>query len=338
MRIALVSSSYVDHKRSVKEHAIEARAIELARLGHEVHVLTTRSPKVRCEINDGVTVHYLEGEPGRWTEMFAHECLVLCRALKPRILHLEDFEPTLPFWLDKQIEAAAVATTLQETLAGWAGTVAMLQKSGKLPDKLKGTILESRLRAEQDAIESFQHVIVTCARDLIRYDSLFPGNKPELIYNPIASRFFRPKSERLHQGFYLLVGSKLTWKYGSRDAEQAAYAVGAGLQVITQSRPEKVPGFMDACKGVIVPSFSQWGLSMSACEALARCRPAICYAPSGACYESKWGLDGIVSVPAGDTGALIEELNKPLPVVHSGAADAFRPEVHATRWLEAMDV
>ncbi len=76
---------------------------------------------------------------------------------------------------------------------------------------------------------------------------------------------------------------------------------------------------------------------MSACESLARCRPVIAYSGTGIAYEEFRGLEGVVVTEAGDVESLASAMRRKLPRVEYGVADRFRPEIHATKWLEVME-
>jgi glycosyltransferase involved in cell wall biosynthesis len=339
MRIALVSSTWTTHRRSARENTCEIRAQELASLGHEVHAITTGDPQVGVRQDfDGLAVHHCEGQPGRWSGRFAEECRAICEAIKPDILHLEDFEPTLRWWESRPGCVRRIGCTLHESLLGWLKTIDALyahDKIRRIPSELVG---DARLRAELAAVLSFDHVAVTCRKDLMDGEQYYPGAKLALVYNPVGSRFFRPRSDKMPQRpCFLVASSPFTHRHGHRDAERAGELAGYAVQVVAGSGPNKVPGLLDASTGAIVPSYQTWGLSMSACEALARCRPAIVYAGTGIAYEEFRGLEGLVVVNPGDIEAMAAAMQLWMPRVEYGVADRFRPEIHTTKWLELME-
>ncbi len=258
MKIVLVSSTWTTHRRSARENTCEIRADQLGSLGHEVHVVTTCDPKIEMRQQDHHLLHLCDSEPGRWTRRFADECTMICEAVKPDIIHLEDFEPTLRWWESRPGGARRVSCTLHESLPGWVKTVHALHAKGKIERVPTALISESRIAAEREAVLSFDRVAVGCRQDMIHGEAYYPGAKLVLIYGPVGGRFYRPRSDKMPQrNCFAVASSPFTHRHGHRDIEKASEQSGVSAHLITDGWPSKMPGLLDSYTGQLSRAISR---------------------------------------------------------------------------------
>lgn len=321
------------------------RAEALAKLGHEVYVLTTGGqPHIRL---NGVTVFHLPCAPQVYSSEFAALCVEQCKQLEPDVLHFDSADLQRPWWTERPGNPRVVAVTMHGfSFGGWL-TKWNLYRCGL--DPREPTFPAAAIRREAEILrKTFDRVLAISLHEQTMLEDQYGIPQARLVRNPIADYFFDlptvlpPDNKR-----FLCAAISGHGQRGFKLAEQAAKAAGVQLQVVSDCVRSKMPCIIDECQGLLLPTFYAQGYDLTVAEALARRRPVVVSATGS--YLREWGTSGwpyhdgfespVITFPAGDAEALAAILRKPMPVVEEEFTDdSHRPKFHAKRWLEALEL
>lgn len=312
-------------------NVMATRCAELARRGHDVHVLTTALPEGRAgaaemEV-DGYTVHHLAEPSGKYSDAYLTGCHAMCVSLQPDIIHVDGGGSD--WWADRPGNPKCIAMTPHGTVfeqwfthwhlyhLGWADTCHTF-------DVKRGALWNKRY-ACLDA------VFACCRYQEWQFRELHGLSNVRLLYNPLPAQFFAPRVPPPADGYFAIF--KANRQRGTPTARAAAKKAGVELRVVQAVHYEDIPAVYDGCKAFVAPMVCATGYDITVAEAMARGRPSIT-CPVGAYFFEGIDKPWIQHVPMDDPDALAERMLAPLPEVPEGAGDAFRVERHVAGWLE----
>lgn len=348
MKIALCCRVYSTHERvGGMIHVVVERAEQLAREGHDVHVLTTNAPgHPIAERVNGVMVHHSPGTPQQYSTCYADFCNGLCRDMSPKILHLDSFDKNRLWWTDRPGNPQAVVVSIHGEGVGSQFTDWRLRRhnlTASSPNNEAGMAnsgngIDTR-EWEDEArwLQSADTVITTCRLDRWFMSDLLGLRRVRLVRNPLAPYHFQGRSPAAgpRQNKFLFIG---VWGHGERGysiAEAACTSLGVQLLVPANvARPDLVKWY-DQCDAMLLPTYQSKGYDLSVAECTSRLRPTFMGDAGISTFESidhPW----IVPVRCGDVQALINAMSAPIPTVPADAADEHRPENHTKAWFNAI--
>lgn len=336
MKILLATRVWPEQRPGGMAFVCQDRATELARQGHEVHVVTTAlsptpdaTPAGRVREETGVVVHYTATPAHRWSLQFANACAEETQKLRPKIVHSESFDRNNLWWPNGK---ARIAVTMHGFLLGaWLTAWNEHRALGKNLPPLPA--------------EGIQHEALSLSTaDVVLGTSLWEwrllrdqyGLVARLVYNPIAPAFFEtpPASSRKLRDGFLCAAVTGSHRRGFRRAEEAARKAGVQLLMVSDVPRSEMPAVYDRVRAVVLPTAFCQGYDLTIAEARARAVPAI-MTPTGSYLDEAQDWDRLV--PLGDGEALASELRDfRCGAVPKGAADAHRPERHVESWLAAV--
>lgn len=325
MKILCCCRSYPTFNRGGMEMVCQNRAEELARQGHEVHVVTAGGPT--GEIG-GVTVHVPAGstaKPGKYSQELADGMVALSKSLRPDILHLDSFDAGRLWWLDRPGNPKTIACTLHGCVVSSMTTAWNHYRCGMDSEP---QVVWSGLLSMATSSQTFDRIVCISPYEQGMSKAWTGCFDTKLVYNPIHGRFFGPHKPLDPNGAFLCNDQR--WPDLAKRAGEIA-----GLPVIALKgvAPQDMPRAYDEARGFLIPTFCGQGYDLMAAEAAARGRPVIAFAAgSFLMNDSPW----LVKVPMGDVAAMARAMRGPLPVVPEGAVDVHRPENHVKSWLEAV--
>lgn len=345
MRIVLVCRAYVTHRPSGMAFVCQDRAEQLARDGHDVHVLTTHKPGApSLERHNGVVVHYLLSKPLEYSPQFAAGCEAKCRELEPDVIHLDGVDWRSPWWKSRPGTPRVVSCTMHGVRFGDFLTRWNLYRTGF--DSTVPVLPAADFRAEAESLASFDHVFAVSVHEQTLLEDCYGLTNVKLVYNPIAREFFTasemsppPRDRRFLCA--ALTGHPVR---GFRLAEKAAEDAGVKIVVAQDCLRTKMPLLIDSATAVVLPTHFAMGYDLIVAEAFARRRPVIVGATGSYLREERLhGNDwpGLV-VQLGNQDALSKAMTGPLPiddghmVAMERLADRHRPEKHAECWLSSL--
>lgn len=332
MRIVSVCRAYPTHRPGGMLFCCQDRAEELARQGHEVHVLTTGGRP--DGLVGGVNVHHLPCDPMRYTNGFAEACAKFSGMLNPEVIHLDSADFDRPWWKDCCPKARRAVTMHGFTLGGWLTkwNLHRIDIDGQLD-----AFPAAQIKREAKLLAGFDAVLAISTHEQYLLEDCYGLNNVKLVYNPIAPYFFERGSEleREPKRFICAAisghGPRLF-----RLAELAARKAKVSLQVASDCARSGMPMLYDQAVALIVPTAYAQGYDLTIAESLARRRPVM-VARTGSYYRES--SEVIQSFPLGDVDAMARMLKawvKSAPKVSATAADRHRPGKHAQSWLEAV--
>jgi glycosyltransferase involved in cell wall biosynthesis len=328
------------------------RAEGLAKLGHEVHVLTTGPTAGHEPIEElnGVQVHHLPCEPMVYSQKFSELLREACKALRPAILHLDSIDPAPgqnpPWWHDRPGGAKATAVTIHG--ASWGGFLTTWNQRrlgllGSCADYNEQKFLR------EASILSFADRVLTMNlhEQRLMEDHYGLYGKVRLVRNPIPDYFFteplQPLPAKPTMLFTAVSGQ------GPRrleSARAAAKAAGVDLLEVSGIPRSDMPYAYDAATALVLPTTYAQGYDMTIYEALVRGRGVIISATGAYLFETRHGelsdCPGVRLVRLGDHDELVEAMRNPPKMTDAGAADArwamneHRVGKHVDNWLEAV--
>jgi hypothetical protein len=353
MKIVNVVRVYATHGRpGGMIHAATERCEQLARMGHEVHVLTSsrmEGPhKTDWEWN-GVHVHHCPGgEPQQYSDRFTQHCEEETSQLRPDIVHLDSYDKDRLWW-HAFAGKCRVAVTNHGEAIGSQLTDWRMNIHNKKPNGYNG-IDTAEWFQERDALKPTDAVIATCRFDhWLLSDLLGLGGKVRLVYNPLAPYHFEDRKgvpllppDQLDEAEMILKSRRrfvICGLWGKEErgfdlARAVCKEVGAELIEPHCSRRDLVKEY-DRSHALLLPGFQSKGYDLSVAEAIARQRPVI-MADCGIVGWEEIDQPWIKTFPPGDLAALVKLMKGALPAVPPTAADHWRPEVHAAHWLKAV--
>ncbi len=321
MRIALVTRVYPTQRPGGLPFVVQDRARELARQGHDVHVITTDG----AGTEDGLVEIHPGGEPRRYSRSFAEHCKAAVNRLKPDIIHLDSFDRDHRWWEGRRVSCTMHGFGFGAFLTRWNR-----YRLGLDPGL---AIDPEALRAEATALREFHQVLAISEHEQWMLADCYGLRDVPLVHNPIAWDFFnRPTTKRPRDGYFLCVGNPGTSK--NRLFERVASMVDDVRRCSDVPRTE-LPAVYDGAVALVLPTVWAQGYDLTVAEALARRRVVIAsHTGSYARRES----DHIHTFPPGDWVELRKLLARvgDLQKVPPGAASHHRPDEHVTSWLEAV--
>lgn len=350
MKIILCCRVYSTHQRpGGMIHVVTERAEELARQGHSVYVLTTRSEHcLPIKTVNGVHVnHCLGGVPQQYSDQYAEFCVKVCSSLNPNIIHLDSWDKSRLWWTPFR-KVCRVAITNHGEAVGSQLTDWRLQLHGKSPSTLRGLAPESEYidtdewLEERDQLLQADTVISTCRFDRWMLSDLLALPNVKFVPNPLSPYHFENQVKA--RSWETIKGSQLqclcvgVWGHGERGFDAAQFAcdvVGAELKVPKNVNRRELVEWYDRSDALLLPGYQSKGYDLAVAESIARLRPVI-MADNGIATMEAVDQPWIVTVPAGDVSALVKVLRQPLPAVPTLAAERFRPGYHVKEWLKAI--
>lgn len=307
------------------------RAGALARLGHEVHVLTTghTTRNIAEKETDNLYIRYFDCSSAVYSKEFFDQSAEYCNKFKPALVHCDSLDVARPWWKDVP---GITAVTLHGFAWGAFLTQWNLFRLGKRDSE--PVLMAKDFLKERDAIASFRRVIAISRHEQWMLRDLF-GISASLVYNPIPDYFFETAPKPLPEHRSFLCASITGHNERLFDlASSAAKKAGVGLVTVRDRRRIDMPSVYDSVSGLVVPTAYAQGYDLTVAEALARGRPVICSATGSYLREAE-SNPGLVTVPLGDEEELSNSMRSCLPIVPLGAADKHKPLYHAERFLEA---
>ncbi len=328
MKLVLVCRVWTGHRPGGMPNVLHDRAVELARLGHEVHVLTTGG-LAQCAEEEGVQVHSLDCPPQIYSDAFARECESRVNHLAPGLLHLDSYDRDRCWWSGRPNVAVSMHGL---AFGGWLTklNLARLGRGVFDPHDTQWTD-EARQLAEARVVIAVSRWELTIMRQI------YGLTHARLVYNPIGSWFFNlPRTPRPKAGRFFCAGMALHHERGFDIAAAAAERAGVELITARGVPREKMPSLYDHCDALVLPTFLSQGYDLTVAESLTRGRPVIASA-AGSYLDELEDMPGTVLLAP---GASIEEwariLKSDLPEVPDGVANRHQPAQHVESWLEAV--
>lgn len=333
MRIMLVTRVWPTQRPGGMPFVVRDRAVELARQGHEVHVITTaysHKAGVRdidnvCRHEDGVVVHYQGWAPAHeWSEEFADSCREWYEEIRPDILHSESFDRDRIWWAGLPMNITMHGFSWGAWLTKWNEYLAY------------GNVLPSfpaaDIRKEIMALRNANVISVSQWEQRLLRDQC--QIKSTLVYNPIAECFFSPLPATSKRDYFLCAAISQPGVRGFRMAQRAARMAGVRLLTVKDVSREEMPAIYDGARALVLPTAFCQGFDLSVAEARARGVPAIMSATGSYLDEARW-WDRLV--PIGDVAAVAHEMmDFRCPDGISMAADAHKPDKHVMEWVSAV--
>jgi glycosyltransferase involved in cell wall biosynthesis len=346
MKIAIISRAYPTHRPGGMLFCCQDRAEELARQGHEVHVVTTGVfgyGGVKLDALNGVYLHYTYSPPCEWSAEFAIAAERSVRGIEPDVVHFESFDRQRPWHVNLPNDIRKVVTMhgfgMGAFLTDWN-----LHRIGQADSP---TFPAAKIMAEAKALATFDRVIAISRHERTLLEDCYGLPNVRLVYNPIAPCFFdkvqvEPPAKR--RFLCAAISGQSERQFGL--AQEAAKMAGVELVTVNDVPRHEMPAVYDSVSAVVVPTCYAQGYDLTIAEAFARGRPAIVSATGSYLREerhrSEQRLDGFedqfpaVVVPLGDATALATAMNRPLPKVWSDESAKHFPSVHVENWLKAV--
>lgn len=334
MRIVLSCRTYPTQRPGGMPFVCQDRAEALAKLNHEVFVLTTGGGPEKQMLN-GVEVRHLSCPPQQYTTEFAQACTEACTEISPDIIHLDSFDRSHPWWDRRPGNPSVVGVTMHGFgLGSW------LSKWNLYLDRPKNNppALDVKAMQQEAFFLNKADVVIGISRhEYWQLCDVYNLAQARLVYNPIAPYFFdRKVSPPPKDGYFLCIGNPGT--SGNRHfqaAQQAATRIGSTARVVKGTERSQIPTLYRGARALVLPTFWSQGYDLTVAEAHACERPVI------ATCTGSYGREGvdnpaIILVPRGDNEALMKAMAGPLPTVPKKVAHRHRPEVHAAEWLAVM--
>lgn len=344
MKIALVCRVYPTCRPGGMGFVCQDRARALAKLGHEVHVLTTsRNRHAGEEIQDeGVAVHHMPSTSVEYSDEFRDHCIIHCNAFEPDILHSDSFDvlrPWMPQW------ANGTKTVIAATMHGccWGSYFSdvnlWMRDGGNVPE------FSSRdMARERDIMLGYHRMIGISIHEHWILTNLMGLFNAKLVYNPLPDYFFDGTSYLSENPPRRFLCSAVTQhqRRGFHIAQRAADKAGVELLTVSNRPRHELPALIDSCSGLILPTTFAQGMDLAVSESIARFRPV--YASSTGSYQRE-----------SESGGIYEGVIKLFPLDGNGLAEALanggqdwssmkwntgvslhKSRVHAELWLKAI--
>jgi len=279
-------------------HVCQDRALALAEMGHDIHVLSTGLPgkDIVLQSRGRVTVHHLCCKPQVYSAEFATLCARACESLEPDILHMDSCDLARPWWKDRPGRARRVAVTMHGfSMGGWLTSWNLYRSgvSGSMPP-----FPYKAIAAEAEVLRNtFDQVLAISLHEQTLLRDQYGIFNARLVYNPIAECFFEHGDAGWsdeHPPYFLCAAISGHGTRLFKVAEQAAARAGVLLRVVSGCLREKMPAMIDQCIALVVPTAYCQGYDLTVAEALARRRPVIMSATGSYLREWQAGLKGFM--------------------------------------------
>jgi glycosyltransferase involved in cell wall biosynthesis len=335
MKIMLVTRVYPTHRPGGMPFCVQDRARALARLGHEVDVVTTFKlgvQKIAEDVNGmgALEIYHNHNSPEMvWSREFAEACREHYKMFVPDVLHFDSFDRRYQWW------PSSACVTLHGF--GWGAFLTRwnMFRAGRgtfpafdYPD----------LRAEAMALQTFDRVIGVSRHEHRMLRDEYGLENARLVYNPVAPQFFdRPLPPSDHAGEYFLCAAVSGQKERGFDVAQAACRhAGVRFMEVRNVPREAMLEVYDGARALLLPTFYGQGYDLAVAEARARGVPAI-MSSTGSYLAEAEDFDRLV--PPGNIEMTIAAINEWRPCARADvrrAAEQHRPVRHAMNWLEAV--
>lgn len=361
MRIMLVCRVYPTHRPGGMPFVTQDRAEALAKLGHDVHVVTTSIKDAAVSgqsIGSGsLILNYTVAPTQRWSDEFSRECERIYHKLKPDICHSDSGVSHSQWWAGKRVCVTMHGFGFGTFLTQWN-----LWRAGKATEP---TCHTSELAKEADALKKAAVVIGVSKWERRMLRDQYGLKQAKLVYNPIPQYFFDHSGpgttddkgdwvpEEPVKSYFLCAAISQGETRGFNVCKKAIALANDRLRAL--NRPEAVlkivgsiarrdmPAIYDGAYMLLLPTAFAQGFDLCIAEARARGVGAIMSATGSYLDEARdlgheeGSWDRLVDI--GDVNSLahiIENVMRfgrygPPP----GCADAHRPETHAENWLAA---
>lgn len=338
MKIVLVTRVYPTQRPGGMPFVCQDRAEELARQGHDVHVITTAHQQrgVTQDRVNGVSVAHTASKPLEWTTGFAQACREYVAKLDPEILHLDSFHAQQPWYLEFKGKARLACTLhgfgFGAFLTSWNQHRAA---GGPVPE-----LRAAKLTCEAEALGKFDCVIGVSRHEHWMLQDCYGLPQARLVYNPIARYFFEdPLSPVPEDGPFLCAAVSGHGKRGFDLAKRASTRAGVKLKVCQNVPRRQMVAEYDACRGLVLPTYYAQGYDLAVAEALSRKRPLVLSATGSYLREAERApvFGACRLFPVGDVDALAESLSSPLPEVLIRGRQHHHPQSHVENWLAAIN-
>lgn len=337
MRIALVTRVWPTQRPGGMPHVCQDRAVELARQGYDVHVVTTWCSPVAgavgttvTKVEAGVHVHYTSAPAHEWTPEFAGQALKKVAVLAPDLIHSESFDRS-SLWWEALPQRPRVAITMHGFAWGaWITKWNLHRGYGKAMDPFPADLVD-----EEEAGLASADVVCAVSRWEWRLLRDQYGLRTAVhVPNPIHPAFFSPRNLRHERTCYLCVGVAGAHTRGFRVADDACKRTRSPLYTASKISRDQMPAVYDGARAVLLPTAYAQGYDLTIAEGRARGIPAI-MTPTGSYLDHAEPWDTFMEM--GDTAGLASILEGyDPPPVPEGAADMHRPEEHVWAWLQAV--
>lgn len=342
MKIVLVCRVYPTQRPGGMGFVCQDRARELAKQGHEVHVLTTGTGRPnhkydQAEPDQGAVVHHLDCKPESYSDEFAKECVSTCWKLQPDIVHLDSFDNRRPWWQDLQGKATTGITMHGFCWGTWMTKVNLAYRDRQPAP----TFSPEDFERERRLLQTVNRVIGISLHEHWLLRQMMGLFDARLVYNPIAPYFFENHTDPPNKKRYLSAAISGHSERGWNLAKRAADKAGVELILMSTVDREKMPMLIDSCDGYILPTAYAQGYDLAVCETLARRRRVLVTATGSYLREGEESLL-FTLLPLIDldgsflASALCNLPPDPPPFLYDSVSAKHRPEIHILRWLEAM--
>jgi glycosyltransferase involved in cell wall biosynthesis len=319
------------------------RCEELARQGHEVHILTTsyKGQGMKSLLN-GVTIHHLNCPTQFYSAQFASECEKTCRDLQPDVIHLDSFDRDRVWWKDRPGNPKVVAVTMHGNSVGTALTKWNLFREG-----IRHNVRSIEFRdmdLERIGLKNADRVIAISLNEEWQLLDVLGLSQVVHVANPIAPYFFTdPKSPVPEDGSFLCAAISGHGERGFLVAQETAERLGRKLKIVKGVPRREMPKFYDECAAVLLPTMYAQGYDLCVAEANARGR--LVYATlTGSYYHEVEDNEMLIPVRQRTPESFIEALEGTPPEGRIGIAgfkwyvDRHLPANHVDDWLRALNL
>lgn len=341
MKIALVCRVVPAHRPGGMPFCLEDRAEELARQGHEVHVLTTGISDIKIPSGKipNYHIHFLKCPPEQYTADFANELTKKCKELQPDILHLDSFDRERLWWKERPGDPKTIGITMHGNGMGAFLTQWNQFRESRGPFPVPSDLVKVKREAEALKLADVT-IAISRSEQLQMVDHLGLSNV-HLVYNPIAPYFFdRPTVQRNPNGPIICAAISGHNTRGFDVAKAVGQKLNRPVKILKDIPRERMVDEYDACSAVLLPTHYAQGFDLVCAEAAARERPVFASATGSYFMEDGTDEDAynpyLTAVVDRTVNGFAEAISNWDGSGHY-AFFQYQPKAHVERWLEAMD-
>lgn len=347
MKIVSVCRVYPTQRPGGMPFVAMDRAEELARQGHEVHVLTTggtgegRSEHGGKDKN-GVWIHYLPGPAQAYSSQFAEGCAFWCKELLPDVIHLDSFDRERVWWKDRPGNPKVVAVTMHGNQVGTDLTKWNLFRDGIQHNER--SIDFRAMDLERIGLKNADRVLAVSLNEEWQLRDVLALSQTRLVYNPIPSYFFSKEIADVPENAPFLCAAVSGHKERGFDlAKKVAEACGRELMVVKAIPRTSMPSVYDSCAAVLLPTRYAQGYDLTVAEANARGR-GVYATPTGSYLRERHS--GLKAVKGFNVEDFVEAIRNPFQSCHfrdpigliPESISRHKSEHHVINWLSALGV
>lgn len=309
------------------------RAEALAKIGHEVFVITTGAA---CSREQGMLSIIGAGCPEcRYSDEFATRCSELVRQIDPAIVHLESFDSARPWWVDcgKPVTITLHGFGFGAFLSHWN-----LWHVNKFMPLQCG---REQMLKERDLLAKADRVIAISPSELWQLQDPYALSNAVLVRNPISNDFFdRPLADPPVRRSFVCAAVSHAAQRRFREVKRIGRDIEVAVTMADSYERSQMPELYDRHSALVLPSLYAQGSSLTTDEALSRGRPVIAWNTGSIWHDQR---PGIVKVAPGDLDGLAAAMTGHLPTVdavtsHGVPTPPNHPAVHADNWLKAVAI